>query len=169
MCMSRAMRRAHLLRSIGGGQGPLRILPQESVARAKPALEAEHSTQCCAISDPLAAPRRGSVPLSSAGFAGATISGGGVRQGGEAPLRVERTGSTPRVWPSGAASQLDPSHRSRQALLREAPGMGHAFRRRSEEHTSELQSRPHLVCRLLLEKKKKMASPKLSTKKTKNQ
>src|SRR3989442_5835430 len=26
---------------------------------------------------------------------------------------------------------------------------------RSEEHTSELQSRPHLVCRLLLEKKKK--------------
>src|SRR5690554_7068377 len=27
-------------------------------------------------------------------------------------------------------------------------------RTRSEEHTSELQSRPHLVCRLLLEKKK---------------
>src|SRR5436305_10837041 len=27
---------------------------------------------------------------------------------------------------------------------------------RSEEHTSELQSRPHLVCRLLLEKKKRM-------------
>src|SRR2546422_2373584 len=29
--------------------------------------------------------------------------------------------------------------------------------RRSEEHTSELQSRLHLVCRLLLEKKKKQA------------
>src|SRR6266498_4241192 len=29
------------------------------------------------------------------------------------------------------------------------------FAHRSEEHTSELQSRPHLVCRLLLEKKKK--------------
>src|SRR2546429_1774545 len=28
-------------------------------------------------------------------------------------------------------------------------------RRRSEEHTSELQSRLHIVCRLLLEKKKK--------------
>src|SRR5690554_1676227 len=27
------------------------------------------------------------------------------------------------------------------------------LRQRSEEHTSELQSRPHLVCRLLLEKK----------------
>src|SRR3712207_7203532 len=30
---------------------------------------------------------------------------------------------------------------------------------RSEEHTSELQSRQYLVCRLLLEKKKKTASP----------
>src|SRR5690554_2620895 len=30
-----------------------------------------------------------------------------------------------------------------------------SFDERSEEHTSELQSRPHLVCRLLLEKKKK--------------
>src|SRR3989442_4817403 len=29
-----------------------------------------------------------------------------------------------------------------------------AYPKRSEEHTSELQSRPHLVCRLLLEKKK---------------
>src|SRR5690625_5922464 len=29
------------------------------------------------------------------------------------------------------------------------------FEQRSEEHTSELQSRGHLVCRLLLEKKKK--------------
>src|SRR2546422_8262134 len=31
---------------------------------------------------------------------------------------------------------------------------------RSEEHTSELQSRLHLVCRLLLEKKKKMLGTK---------
>src|SRR5690554_7258107 len=31
---------------------------------------------------------------------------------------------------------------------------------RSEEHTSELQSRPHLVCRLLLEKKKKKPQKK---------
>src|SRR3989304_4722801 len=30
-----------------------------------------------------------------------------------------------------------------------------SMKRRSEEHTSELQSRLHLVCRLLLEKKKK--------------
>src|SRR5258708_20040308 len=31
---------------------------------------------------------------------------------------------------------------------------GEKLRRRSEEHTSELQSPDHLVCRLLLEKKK---------------
>src|SRR5436305_384815 len=34
---------------------------------------------------------------------------------------------------------------------------------RSEEHTSELQSRPHLVCRLLLEKKKKRHSSSTHT------
>src|SRR5687768_18249647 len=45
----------------------------------------------------------------------------------------------------------------REGQLR-APG--HAFER-SEEHTSELQSRLHLVCRLLLEKKKKQK--KMST------
>src|SRR3989442_719701 len=38
----------------------------------------------------------------------------------------------------------------RQTIPRESLG-----KHRSEEHTSELQSRPHLVCRLLLEKKKK--------------
>src|SRR3989442_6167667 len=32
---------------------------------------------------------------------------------------------------------------------------------RSEEHTSELQSRPHLVCRLLLEKKKNRATERV--------
>src|SRR2546429_2625653 len=35
----------------------------------------------------------------------------------------------------------------------------HRGGRRSEEHTSELQSRLHLVCRLLLEKKKKQSRP----------
>src|SRR3712207_8428804 len=36
--------------------------------------------------------------------------------------------------------------------------VGGRGRVRSEEHTSELQSRQYLVCRLLLEKKKKMKS-----------
>src|SRR2546422_8434159 len=38
--------------------------------------------------------------------------------------------------------------------------------RRSEEHTSELQSRLHLVCRLLLEKKKKKSMNNMHTDKT---
>src|SRR5436305_11765758 len=41
---------------------------------------------------------------------------------------------------------------SRAAII--AVQTGPVARWRSEEHTSELQSRPHLVCRLLLEKKK---------------
>src|SRR3989442_3234200 len=44
-----------------------------------------------------------------------------------------------------------------QAVPAHHPGLApvaQTTRDRSEEHTSELQSRPHLVCRLLLEKKK---------------
>src|SRR3712207_7735672 len=44
-------------------------------------------------------------------------------------------------------------------LLRRVPRRGGRHRVRSEEHTSELQSRQYLVCRLLLEKKK---TPSLS-------
>src|SRR3989442_10812425 len=45
------------------------------------------------------------------------------------------------------------SSRSSRATMRGCAGRASVWR--SEEHTSELQSRPHLVCRLLLEKKKK--------------
>src|SRR5438309_3593528 len=38
-------------------------------------------------------------------------------------------------------------------------GQEHLVDERSEEHTSELQSQFHLVCRLLLEKKKKKKQP----------
>src|SRR5690625_5632747 len=41
--------------------------------------------------------------------------------------------------------------------------------RRSEEHTSELQSRGHLVCRLLLEKKKPHQPAKARARKRPNQ
>src|SRR5690606_40502983 len=44
----------------------------------------------------------------------------------------------------------------RASLVREIVGIaGHTNELQSEEHTSELQSRENLVCRLLLEKKKK--------------
>src|SRR5690606_39662318 len=42
----------------------------------------------------------------------------------------------------------------RQEPRQRAPDVVRMRRRRSEEHTSELQSRENLVCRLLLEKKK---------------
>src|SRR3712207_8176847 len=42
---------------------------------------------------------------------------------------------------------------------RHGRGAAHPRRHRSEEHTSELQSRQYLVCRLLLEKKKKSYQP----------
>src|SRR5439155_25552259 len=66
---------------------------------------------------------------------------------------------------SGANSPALPSRMACGALaslsrMRRSP-CGPEFR--SEEHTSELQSRGHLVCRLLLEKKKKSVIPSLST------
>src|SRR2546429_1175387 len=60
-----------------------------------------------------------------------------------------------RVWrPPGEG--LSGGTRARHGRHARHPSLGrHADPRRSEEHTSELQSRLHLVCRLLLEKKKK--------------
>src|SRR5687768_18430630 len=52
----------------------------------------------------------------------------------------------------GAAAGRVHPHVGGRAHLRQPPGSSEAPR--SEEHTSELQSRLHLVCRLLLEKKK---------------
>src|SRR5438093_9488472 len=45
--------------------------------------------------------------------------------------------------------------RRRRRVRRDAAGRARRVRPRSEEHTSELQSLTNLVCRLLLEKKKK--------------
>src|SRR6266498_5973646 len=45
----------------------------------------------------------------------------------------------------------------------------HGALREIGEHTSELQSRPHLVCRLLLEKKKKTKKQPITKKKKKKQ
>src|SRR5215813_15359631 len=59
-------------------------------------------------------------------------------------------------------------HEDPHAAVPELPPQGAAHHRRSEEHTSELQSRPHLVCRLLLEKKKKKHNTPHTTK-TKNE
>src|SRR2546427_2014938 len=52
----------------------------------------------------------------------------------------------------GTFGNINPACARNLSQLGEAPA---ALRRRSEEHTSELQSQSNLVCRLLLEKKKK--------------
>src|SRR5437899_7895245 len=53
-----------------------------------------------------------------------------------------------------AGRKIDPHRVQRDPLARNGRGAGRFCDRRSEEHTSELQSLRHLVCRLLLEKKK---------------
>src|SRR5439155_991387 len=65
--------------------------------------------------------------------------------------------SKPRMLSAAAAKAavtLGRAHTRSSQAARRVPGPG-GLPVRSEEHTSELQSRGHLVCRLLLEKKKK--------------
>src|SRR5439155_11430447 len=66
------------------------------------------------------------------------------------PLRVEELHREPERLGGGR-----PQVRRQERRRRAAPGDDAKLDTRSEEHTSELQSRGHLVCRLLLEKKKK--------------
>src|SRR3712207_8928845 len=75
-----------------------------------------------------------------AGGRGASGAGGGGRRRAPRPGRARRTAAAARRL--GLPRGLGPG----------LPGLG--LRLRSEEHTSELQSRQYLVCRLLLEKKK---------------
>src|SRR2546427_2345879 len=68
------------------------------------------------------------------------------RDCGARPLREENRDAVLRKRP-----RPHPLRRGRFRL----PPTAHPRRNRSEEHTSELQSQSNLVCRLLLEKKKK--------------
>src|SRR3712207_6981694 len=75
-----------------------------------------------------------------------------------------RSSTTPARLPSPAADRPAPARtcRSRTGRRRPAsPGrlVPPVSAARSEEHTSELQSRQYLVCRLLLEKKKLFSPP----------
>src|SRR5439155_22055339 len=70
-------------------------------------------------------------------------------QGGDRGVDAAREAAD---HPAGADLLADATHLVLDDRRRR-PGASHP-RARSEEHTSELQSRGHLVCRLLLEKKK---------------
>src|SRR2546429_4409021 len=72
------------------------------------------------------------------------------RSPGAGARRHNHTTSPVRRAPHQASVRARPS-----ALVRVNPAATYVKAVRSEEHTSELQSRLHLVCRLLLEKKKK--------------
>src|SRR3712207_7755380 len=68
--------------------------------------------------------------------------------------RVLRRRSAPHGVPGGVTELPDGDPRGdRRAGAQELPGQ-RCLLLRSEEHTSELQSRQYLVCRLLLAKKK---------------
>src|SRR3712207_6863515 len=71
---------------------------------------------------------------------------------------------------AGGAGAADRGHpeQARHAGDLALPALGAAAGRRSEEHTSELQSRQYLVCRLLLEKKKKPIRTHVMSKITRN-
>src|SRR3712207_7095836 len=68
---------------------------------------------------------------------------------------VEQVGPGRRV--TGVSGRVGLADRQGPGAVRADQGQRvRARRARSEEHTSELQSRQYLVCRLLLEKKKKV-------------
>src|SRR3712207_7644390 len=75
------------------------------------------------------------TPCHSGDGRGGTVGGSGIRH----------------VEPSGL-----PESKGIQPAGASASGSSESVASRSEEHTSELQSRQYLVCRLLLEKKKKL-------------
>src|SRR3712207_7205700 len=77
------------------------------------------------------------------------------RSGGGALRRAAQPGAGGARGGAGPPARGAPGHR-RRALRVAHPGVEPTLvAGRSEEHTSELQSRQYLVCRLLLEKKNK--------------
>src|SRR5690348_18008189 len=64
-------------------------------------------------------------------------------------FRSRRAGRAPSSAPSSGSPSVSPTSSASPATC---------SRVRSEEHTSELQSPVHLVCRLLLEKKKQLTN-----------
>src|SRR2546425_6779046 len=82
--------------------------------------------------------------------AGATRKRSGNIRPGSRPNRTN-----PKRWRHCGNCRASIRLKGRQ-YLEPGDGLGPGVLNRSEEHTSELQSLAYLVCRLLLEKKKKM-------------
>src|SRR2546422_3168952 len=71
------------------------------------------------------------------------------------PLIVSHCGQRRSVQSNGTPLRKPSSSGGSPMGVSRPPQLATIKMKRSEEHTSELQSRLHLVCRLLLEKKKK--------------
>src|SRR6266498_5011642 len=75
-----------------------------------------------------------------------------------APMNSEKSADTsPIASDCTVETKSSPIRSQTDLAIYARDAAEHFWPWRSEEHTSELQSRPHLVCRLLLEKKKKNA------------
>src|SRR5205809_5142878 len=68
--------------------------------------------------------------------------------------RAPPTAGPPRRWSAAARPSTETARSRRRSPRPRRAARCPSSTARSEEHTSELQSRLHLVCRLLLEKKK---------------
>src|SRR5215208_2362448 len=103
----------------------------------------------------------------SSASSGRTRPGDSPARLGTAPAPTSEPGCSPSSRKSRAASELsvryDQENTARTSVTASPPSNASKPPRRSEEHTSELQSRGHLVCRLLLEKKKPTSTRRLDS------
>src|SRR2546422_3570679 len=96
--------------------------------------------------------RRNFLLSTTAAAAGATLAGQTPGAGAQAPTLVAQAAAHPA--PRGF-NPADPALKFDIVIANgDVLDPSQKLHGRSEEHTSELQSRLHLVCRLLLEKKK---------------
>src|SRR5690606_30260455 len=105
----------------------------------------------------VSAPGRGSYSCRRQLGCGSAAPGANTRITGprpEQPINRTRTNKMTQIQ-----GYFDPRFETVRELFAQQQSDPQA-RGRSEEHTSELQSRENLVCRLLLEKKKKLLSTK---------
>src|SRR5947209_9615717 len=94
------------------------------------------------------------LPPSSTLFPYTTLFRSHEERSGDAALRAQDAGRAADAGRRAGNVVRDLCRARRCDRLRQTRGAGAC--RRSEEHTSELQSRQYLVCRLLLEKKNEM-------------
>src|SRR5690606_37635236 len=129
-----------------GGRGPEHVLRPAASGVARPVAARRHASrfsedrnQACFSRSAMSSGRRSALVGSSASTSSCTA----------------RTTSTVCAIRSTTASTVSPTDTRPAGYGDSSVVVATVSVRRSEEHTSELQSRENLVCRLLLEKKNK--------------